>query len=100
MALSAKDINEQTKWQDLTEGLQIYEPATSAAFKTGEWRTQTPVVDESKCKQCLFCVAYCPDGCITVKDGKRSDVDLYHCKGCGICMAACPFKAISMKEGK
>lgn len=27
MALKAEQINEKTKWQDLTEGLQIYEPA-------------------------------------------------------------------------
>ena len=53
MALQAKKINENTKWQDLTEGLQIYEPATSAMFETGEWRTQTPEFLEDKCKQCL-----------------------------------------------
>jgi len=41
MALSAKDINENTRWQDLTDGLQIYEPATSKNFLTGEWRTNT-----------------------------------------------------------
>lgn len=100
MALKARDINENTKWQDLTEGLQIYEPATSKSFETGEWRTQTPVIDESKCKQCLLCVPYCPDSCIPVKNGIRSDFDLMHCKGCGICEKACPFGAISMKPGK
>ena len=46
MALSAKDINENTRWQDLTDGLQIYEPATSKNFLTGEWRTNTPVLDQ------------------------------------------------------
>lgn len=45
MPFSAKEINETTRWQDLTEGLQIYEPATSRYFKTGEWRTNTPVLD-------------------------------------------------------
>lgn len=100
MVLKAKDINEQTRWQDLTEGLQIYEPATSRAFVTGEWRTNTPVVDPDKCIDCLLCVPFCPDGCITVTDGKRNDFDLDHCKGCGICTKACPFGAIEMKEGK
>ncbi len=38
MALSAKEIRETTRWQDLTEGLSIYEPATSKGFLTGEWR--------------------------------------------------------------
>lgn len=100
MALKAKDINEQTKWQDLTEGLQIYEPATSKAFETGEWRTQTPIVDEEKCKQCLLCVPFCPDSCIQVKNGRRKAFDLMHCKGCGICEKACPFGAITMMPGK
>ena len=100
MALSAKEINEQTKWQDLTEGLQIFEPATSKEFMTGEWRTQTPVLDWDNCRQGLLCVPYCPDSCIPVYGGKRKEFDLDHCKGCGICVKACPFGAITMKEGK
>jgi len=100
MALDAKHINENTKWQDLTEGLMIYEPATSKMFETGEWRTQTPEFHKEQCKQCLLCVPYCPDSCITVEDGKRGNFDLMHCKGCGICERACPFGAITMKPGK
>ena len=45
MAYQASEINETTSWQDLTEGLKIYEPATARQFETGEWRTQTPVLD-------------------------------------------------------
>lgn len=100
MALNASEINERTAWQDLTEGLQIHEPATAKAFETGEWRTATPVIDMEKCKQCLLCVPYCPDSCIPVKNGKREAFDYDHCKGCGICVKACPFGAITMKEGK
>ena len=100
MALDAKHIDENTKWQDLTPGLQIYEPATSKCFETGEWRTKTPVFDEEKCKQCLLCVPYCPDSAIPVVDGERRNFDLMHCKGCGICEKACPFGAITMKDGK
>lgn len=100
MALRAEQINESTRWQDLTEGLQIYEPGTAKLFNTGEWRTDTPVLDFDKCKQCLLCVPYCPESSIVVKDGKRQDFDLDHCKGCGICVKACPFNAITMKEGK
>lgn len=99
MALKAESINEKTVWQDLTEGLQIHEPATSKQFETGEWRTSTPVFDKDKCKQCLLCVPYCPDSCIPVKNEKRDEFDYAHCKGCGICVKACPFGAISMKEG-
>lgn len=100
MGLKVAEINEKTPWQDLTTGLQVFEPATSKQFATGEWRANTPVVDETKCRQCLLCVPYCPDSCIQVKDGKRLPFDLDHCKGCGICVKACPFNAISMKEGK
>lgn len=100
MGLTARDINEKTRWQDLTEGLQIQGGGTSRDFNTGEWRTQTPVLDVEKCTQCLRCVPYCPDSSIPVKDEKRLDFDLDHCKGCGICAKACPFDAITMKEGK
>lgn len=100
MALKAAEINESTKWRDLTEGLKIYEPATSRQFQTGEWRTKTPVLDTERCTQCLLCVPYCPDSSIPVRDGKRQAFDLDHCKGCGICEAACPFGAITMKEGR
>ena len=100
MALKAEQINERIAWQDLTEGLQIHEPATSKLFETGEWRTDTPVWLQEKCKQCLLCVPYCPDSSIPVKDDKRTEFDYKHCKGCGICVKACPFGAIEMKEGK
>lgn len=96
----AEFINEMTPWQQLTEGLQIYEPGTSKQFLTGEWRTNTPVWDVTKCKQCLLCVPYCPDSSIPVANGKRQEFDYDHCKGCGICEKACPFTAITMKEGK
>ncbi len=96
----AEFINESSPWQDLTEGLQIYEPGTSRQFNTGEWRTSSPVWDTGKCKQCLLCVPYCPDSCIPVSGGKRQNFDFDHCKGCGICERACPFHAITMKEGK
>lgn len=100
MGLRAGDIHEHTRWQDMTEGLQIYEPATSKEFMTGEWRTKTPVVDENACRHCLLCVPYCPDSCIPVKNGKRLGIDLDHCKGCGICAKVCPFHVITMKEGR
>ena len=98
--MRSTEINERSPWQDITEGNQIYEAATARNFHTGEWRTFTPVVDETKCKQCLLCCPVCPDSSIPVKDGKRMAIDYDHCKGCGICAKVCPFGAISMKEGK
>lgn len=93
-------INEQSPWQDITEGNKIFEAATSKDFCTGEWRTATPVWDKEKCKQCLLCTPVCPDSSIPVTSGKRQDFDYDHCKGCGICAKVCPFGAIGMKEGK
>ena len=93
-------ITEKSNWQDITEGNQIYAAGTSKLFNTGEWRTQTPVFHEDKCKQCLLCAPVCPDSSIPVRDSKREDFDYDHCKGCGICAKVCPFDAISMKEGQ
>ena len=50
MAFSADKIDEHVAWQDVTEGLQIHEPATSKGFMTGQWRTNTPVWLKDKCK--------------------------------------------------
>ncbi len=100
MATDITKITEKSNWQDLTVGNQIYASGTSRMFKTGEWRTQSPVFHSEKCKQCLLCVPVCPDSSIPVKDCKRQDFDYDHCKGCGICAEVCPFEAISMKEGQ
>ena len=92
-------INEQTRHQDLTEGLMMFAAGTSKYFNTGEWRTNTPVFHAQLCKQCLLCAPVCPDSCIPVNNSKREDFDYEHCKGCGICANVCPFHAIEMKEG-
>ncbi len=97
---SIQNINEQTRHQDLTEGLMMFAPGTSKYFKTGEWRTSTPVFHADLCKQCLLCVPVCPDSSIPVQDSMRADFDYDHCKGCGICASVCPFHAIEMKEGQ
>lgn len=99
--IKAKDINFNTSWQKMTTAGEIYEPGTSAQTLTGEWRSNRPVYDAAKCRQCLLCVPYCPDSSIPVTEGKRGDFDYDHCKGCGICVTVCPFKAITMvKEGE
>ncbi|MGM9649271.1 MAG: 4Fe-4S binding protein [Butyricicoccaceae bacterium] len=99
--IHAKDINEQSTWQELTPGCEIYEPATARLTITGEWRTMAPAWEPEKCRQCLLCVPFCPDASIPVTDGKRADFDFDHCKGCGICYKVCPFQAITFgKEEK
>lgn len=93
-------LNLDCSWQDLTEGMQIYGEATSLEFNTGEWTSVQPVVDNEKCIQCLMCVPVCPDSCIAVVDGKRSEIDYAHCKGCGICVKSCHVGAITMEGVK
>ena len=94
----AKDLNERSRWQEMTPGGEIYEGGTARAVMTGEWRSDVPVWEPDKCKQCLLCAPFCPDASIPVKDGKRLEFDLDHCKGCGICWKVCPFQAIHMEQ--
>ncbi|MBP3851917.1 MAG: 4Fe-4S binding protein [Erysipelotrichaceae bacterium] len=96
--IHAKDINEQSPWQEMTPGGEIYEGGTARMTLTGQWRSDVPVWMQDQCKQCLMCVPFCPDSSIPVVNGKRTDFDYDHCKGCGICMSACPFEAIRMEK--
>ena len=56
------------------------------------------LANQEKCKNCMFCVGYCPDDCIKHKDGILEGIDYDYCKGCGVCAKVCPFKAIEMKS--
>lgn len=100
MKTDISKLTEDCTWQELTEGMQIYGAATALDFKTGEWASVKPMINEEKCVQCLLCVPVCPDSCISVTDGKRSALDYDHCKGCGICVKACHTGAITMKGVK
>lgn len=76
-------------------------PAKGEAGRTGDWRSQTPVIDQEKCIQkesCLYCWLYCPDGVITREF--PLEIDLEYCKGCGICAEECPRHAIEMVDGR
>ena len=61
MSHLAKDMTPQVTWRDITPGCNIYEGGTSVTVETGDWRTERPVIDFAKCKQCLLCVPGCPD---------------------------------------
>lgn len=76
-------------------------PAPGEAGKTGDWRSQTPVIDHDKCVQketCLYCWLFCPDGVISREF--PLEIDLEYCKGCGICAQECPRDAIDMIDGR
>ncbi|HAS78993.1 MAG TPA: pyruvate ferredoxin oxidoreductase [Ruminococcus sp.] len=63
------------------------------------WRSIRPVIDTEKCVGCKQCWLYCPDGVISVKDGKAS-IDYDFCKGCGICAGICKPGAVRMEAEK
>ena len=85
-------------WQDVELGAVVTAPGSGSFRRTGDWRTEHPVVDKEKCIKCGLCWLHCPDASITPLDDGYFEPDLYHCKGCGICAAICPKKAITMVE--
>lgn len=82
-------------WREIPIGGLAWKLSTE--FKTGDWRTLKPVIDQEKCIRCLLCWVYCPDMSI-IWDGEKVEVDYDFCKGCGICAEECPRKAITMVE--
>lgn len=84
-------------WKELPIGAIITEPGSSMKFKTGDWRSEVPILDKEKCINCFFCFMYCPDSCIIIEDEKVKGINLDYCKGCGICAKECPKNAIEMK---
>lgn len=90
------------KWLELgVEPAAISAPAihgsiTSRKVQTGLWRTMRPVIHYDKCRQCWWvCSTFCPDGAISVTEGRYTRIDYDHCKGCMICVMQCPTHAIS-----
>lgn len=96
-------------WKQLPIGAVILNPGNSVEYKTGEWRTLRPEIDQEKCIRCRTCWMFCPEGAIQevsepykTKAGREFKltykVNYDHCKGCGICSNECPVKAITMVE--
>ncbi len=72
-------------------------PGSSVANRTGSWRVTRPILDESKCTNCLLCWFYCPEGSIE-RGNKVVQIHLDYCKGCGVCAAVCAPDAIRMER--
>lgn len=87
-------------WTEIPIGGLVLEAGSTDRYATGGWRTFRPILDRSRCIDCLICWWFCPDTAILVQGGKLLGFDLVHCKGCGICAAVCPpkYHAISMLE--
>lgn len=79
-------------------GASILTDGNSIEVKTGSWKNRAPLHSKEKCKNCMLCVPYCPEGCIYQDNGILKEIDLDYCKGCGICAKVCPFGAIEMKN--
>ena len=67
--------------------------------KNSGWRSKRPVIDRTKCINCLQCYLYCPDGAVKRKENTVA-FDYDFCKGCGICKKICPKNAIEMEAEK
>jgi pyruvate ferredoxin oxidoreductase delta subunit len=85
-------------WLDVDIGGIICEPGNACKRRTGDWRSQRPVVDKDNCIKCGMCWLHCPEGAVMLLEDGYFEPNLYSCKGCGICAQVCPKKAISLKE--
>lgn len=97
----AKDTKEKKQeemtWKDLEVGCVVCKPGSACTYMTGDWRSRRPIWDHEKCIKCGLCYLFCPDACVSQKEGKFQ-ADLRYCKGCGICAQECPTSAIKMVE--
>jgi pyruvate ferredoxin oxidoreductase gamma subunit len=78
-------------------GPTIRHRGSAALRRTGNWRTERPVIDLTKCKRCFLCYLYCPEAAMQLDDKNFPYVDYDHCKGCMICYEECPTDAISRR---
>ena len=89
---------EELTWKDLEVGNIVTEAGNASFRKTGDWRTERPILDKEKCIKCALCWIYCPDAAIKPGEDGYYEADLHYCKGCGICASICPVEAITMIE--
>jgi pyruvate ferredoxin oxidoreductase delta subunit len=89
---------EELTWRDIEIGGICTEPGSARQYKTGDWRSQHPTYDFTKCTRCALCAVFCPEGCIKQRENTYYSADFYYCKGCGVCAMECPSKVITMVQ--
>ena len=55
-------------------------------------------IDEELCNGCGQCIVNCPEGALTIVDGKARVVRESYCDGLGACIGTCPEDAITIEE--
>ncbi|MGB9668735.1 MAG: 4Fe-4S binding protein [Thermosulfidibacteraceae bacterium] len=85
-------------WKELTLAGIITEAGNSVEYKTGNWRTLTPVVNYDECIKCGVCWSFCPEYAWEEGEDSFFKLNTDYCKGCGICAVECPRKCIKMVE--
>ena len=85
-------------WQEMRAGNILQYAGGAKDYRTGDWRTDRPVVDHSKCIKCGMCWLLCPDAAMKQNEDGTYEPNLFYCKGCGICVRVCPKDAITMVE--
>ena len=90
-----KKENELT-WKDLEIGAIVTEPGNAREYRTGDWRSQKPTYNFTRCIKCGVCQLYCPEGCVEQNADGYFEANMFWCKGCGICSIECPTGVITM----
>jgi pyruvate ferredoxin oxidoreductase delta subunit len=85
-------------WRDMEVGNIVTEAGSAALRRTGDWRSQRPIMDKERCNKCGLCWLCCPDAAIKLLEDGYYEIDPFYCKGCGICATVCAKEAITMIE--
>jgi 2-oxoacid:acceptor oxidoreductase delta subunit (pyruvate/2-ketoisovalerate family) len=86
------------KWNELLVGCAVTDVGNTKSFCTGDWKSQHPIWEDSRCIKCGICSLFCPEFCISQQKDGYFRSNPYYCKGCGICAQECWTQAIKMVE--